>query len=129
MNENEMKVKFGLEAQGHIPTIERILSELGTSNESWTIIGKKIGWHPLTACAHYLRYVLEKQLNNQLMLGIQSSFVSCSKFGTTNLCDGCGAAKPHNSTSCEPCPVHQYDTCQPIVLKPGDMVKPFLPLN
>ncbi len=47
-----MPVLFGLEAQGHIPTIEQMLSE----NKTWDEIGKTIGWLPDTAQEHYERY-------------------------------------------------------------------------
>jgi len=43
---------FGLKAQGHIPTIERMLSE----GKDWEAIGKAIGWCPKTAQEHYERY-------------------------------------------------------------------------
>lgn len=42
-------VVFGLEAQGHIPTIERMLDE----QKTWDEIGKEIGWCPRTAMEHY----------------------------------------------------------------------------
>ena len=47
------RVLFGLKAQGHIPTIERMLKE----NKSWEEIGQEIGWLPKTAQEHYERYV------------------------------------------------------------------------
>ena len=53
-----VKVKFGLEQQGHIPTIEKMLLEWGRSDYYiWQKIGKEIGWCPLTACSWYLEYV------------------------------------------------------------------------
>ena len=42
-------VQIGLRAQGHIPTIERMLSEGAT----WGEIGKAIGWCPETAWRWY----------------------------------------------------------------------------
>lgn len=52
-------VKVGLEAQGHIPTIEAMLKDWGYSHKYvWEAIGKKIGWCPLTACASYVNYLL-----------------------------------------------------------------------
>lgn len=48
-----MPVLFGLEAQGHIPTIEKMLAE----NKTWDEIGKNIGWMPDTAQEHYERYL------------------------------------------------------------------------
>lgn len=53
-----VKVKFGLEQQGHIPTIEKMLLDWGRSDYYiWQKIGKEIGWCPLTACSWYLEYV------------------------------------------------------------------------
>lgn len=58
-----VQIKFGLEQQGHISTIEKIIDELGFINEhTWEEIGKEIGWCPQTACYHYMRY-LRKELN------------------------------------------------------------------
>jgi len=49
----DMPILFGLEAQGHIPTIEKMLSE----GKSWEEIGKTIGWCHDTAKEHYERYL------------------------------------------------------------------------
>lgn len=61
------KIVFGLEAQGHIPTIEAELKRWNDSNEYgndmtyspdvWRIIGKKIGWCPLSSCLSYFRHI------------------------------------------------------------------------
>lgn len=48
---------FGLEAQGHIPTIRAMLA----SRKTWTEIGDVIGWYPETAHTHYDRW-LERML-------------------------------------------------------------------
>lgn len=40
-----MKIKFGLRAQGHIPTVRRMLA----AGASWDEIGREIGWHGDTA--------------------------------------------------------------------------------
>ena len=42
-------VVFGLTAQGHLPTIEAMLGQ----GASWQMIGKAIGWCPITAERHY----------------------------------------------------------------------------
>lgn len=55
------KVKLGLEAQGCIPIIEKILSEIGSSYYAWETIGRQIGWEPLTACSAYYKYLLKKK--------------------------------------------------------------------
>lgn len=41
----EARVRFGLRAQGHTGTIDRMLADAGP----WDAIGKAIGWHPPTA--------------------------------------------------------------------------------
>lgn len=40
---------FGLKAQGHIPTIRKMLAE----GKTWEEIGEKIGWCPKTAKEHW----------------------------------------------------------------------------
>jgi hypothetical protein len=77
LEKSGLKVVFGLEAQGHIPTIE---SELKRWNEDfendypehkgknimtynkhvWDSIGKKIGWCPFSAALSYFEYLNEK---------------------------------------------------------------------
>ena len=49
-------ILFGLQAQGHIKTIEDMLSRGAT----WREIGNKIGWCAATAREHYERYCWEK---------------------------------------------------------------------
>lgn len=44
-------VRFGLKAQGHLPTIEKMIK----NGNTWEEIGKKIGWCPKTAKKHYDR--------------------------------------------------------------------------
>jgi hypothetical protein len=63
-----LKVEFGLEAQGHIPTIEAELkrwNEGGTDmtycKAVWEGIGKKIGWCSFTAALSYFEYLNKKQ--------------------------------------------------------------------
>ena len=48
---------FGLEAQGKIPVIERMLA----SGASWEEIGRAIGWCPETAERHYSWYLEQKE--------------------------------------------------------------------
>lgn len=55
-----MNVKFGLEQQGHIQTIERILDEYGVNEYAWNKIGKEIGWDANTACYFYVKYLRKK---------------------------------------------------------------------
>jgi hypothetical protein len=52
-------VVIGLEAQGHIPTVERMLAD----GESWEAIGEAIGWHGPTA-AEWYRYHLEGRIRS-----------------------------------------------------------------
>lgn len=54
LRESGIQIKFGLRAQGHIPTIERMLAEGCT----WPQIGFAIGWCPETAKRWY--YEIEK---------------------------------------------------------------------
>ena len=51
------KPVFGLQAQGHIPTIETMLSQ----GRTWEEIGKKIGWCPKTAQKHWGWYLEEQK--------------------------------------------------------------------
>lgn len=55
-------MKFGLEQQGHIPTIEKMIKEFGNSTSShlWENIGKEIGWDGTTAAYHYIEYLRKK---------------------------------------------------------------------
>ncbi len=48
----DVPFKFGLRAQGHIPTVERMLSE----GASWSEIGRAIGWDGDTARDFYERF-------------------------------------------------------------------------
>lgn len=50
------KIQFGLEAQGHIPYIERTLAEKGFTYHTWQEIAKHIGWDVLTAVCYYQDY-------------------------------------------------------------------------
>lgn len=55
-------VVFGLERQGHITTIEKMLKE----GASWDKIGKEIGRYPKTVKEHYGWYVEERsKLKNE----------------------------------------------------------------
>lgn len=56
-----VKPVFGLAAQGHLPTIERMIDE----NKSWDDIGQAIGWCPKTAQRHYLQYLRQQQTKVQ----------------------------------------------------------------
>ena len=84
IDEKGLKVKFGLEAQGHIETIEAVIKDRQNSmNESfpddginvmyskyvWDEIGRAIGWCPLTAALHYFNHLSSIQTvhpNNEL---------------------------------------------------------------
>lgn len=76
VEDSGLKVVFGLEAQGHIPTIESIINKWNESYKNhypdeplnmiyskhvWEEIGKKIGWCPFTACLNYFEYLEENQ--------------------------------------------------------------------
>lgn len=79
----DIKVVFGLEAQGHIPTIEAIIKrwndsfkEQFTDNEYsvnmmyskhvWDEIGKAIGWCPFTAALNYFEYMSKNKPESEL---------------------------------------------------------------
>lgn len=52
----DVPIVFGLQAQGHIPIIEEMLTQAKT----WEDIGNVIGWCPKTAEEHYERYAQSK---------------------------------------------------------------------
>lgn len=76
----KVKVQFGLEAQGHIKTIESIIERWNKvskenspdkkpinmmySKAVWEEIGKIIGWCPFTASLKYFKY-LENKSNDK----------------------------------------------------------------
>lgn len=57
-------VVFGLKAQGHLPTIGRMLGQ----GKTWEEIGKAIGWCPDTAKEHYRRMHMLDRLANTLKI-------------------------------------------------------------
>jgi len=48
-----VRIAFGLEAQGHIPTVEAMLAD----GLDWPAIGRRIGWHGETAKQYYERHL------------------------------------------------------------------------
>ena len=73
MENQKIKIAFGLVAQGHIQTIEKMISEYSENNEQnkegidlshssflWDKIAKTIGWHKETAMLHYISYLRRK---------------------------------------------------------------------
>lgn len=69
LDEKGAKVVFGLEAQGHIPTIEAIITkwndtpmdvQMQYSKALWDEVGKTIGWCSLTAALSYFQYLEHK---------------------------------------------------------------------
>ena len=52
-----VQIQFGLEQQGHIPTVERMLAE----GKTWDEIGDAIGWHGPTAEKFYDMYLKRKK--------------------------------------------------------------------
>ncbi len=62
-----LKMSFGLEQQGHISTIEKIIDDLGCNEYAWEKIGKEIGWCPNTASHHYIKYLREKINSNKFV--------------------------------------------------------------
>jgi hypothetical protein len=73
LKKSGLKVVFGLEAQGHIPTIEAEIKrwndsyieqfpneeplDMSYSKGVWEGIGKKIGWCPFAAALSYFEYL------------------------------------------------------------------------
>ena len=66
-----LKIALGLEAQGHLPTIEKILNkwnqndmgvDMTYTRHVWVEIGDAIGWDSLTAALSYFEH-LNRQKN------------------------------------------------------------------
>lgn len=51
MKDSGLKIRFGLEQQGHMPTIRRMLD----AGSAWGEIGAAIGWDPKTAMLWFQR--------------------------------------------------------------------------
>lgn len=65
-DEKGIIIAFGLEAQGHIETIEKQMkgwksSDPKLSRYFWEYISKKIGWCPLSASLNYFKYLENKR--------------------------------------------------------------------
>lgn len=79
LRECGLKPVFGLVQQGHIPTIERMLSE----GREWHEIGKEIGWNPNTAKMHYGWHIADKlnPLNGSYRTGtlVKREEITCEK--------------------------------------------------
>ncbi len=56
------RVVFGLEAQGHIPTVEAMLAE----GQDWKEIGRRIGWDGETAKQYYERHLARAALSSPM---------------------------------------------------------------
>jgi hypothetical protein len=71
MSEKKIRILFGLEAQGHIQTIQnyfdkhtrtierngkQIVIDPRFNMSDWKKIGEIIGWCPFTACLHWFKY-------------------------------------------------------------------------
>jgi hypothetical protein len=55
--DSNVRIVFGLEAQGHIPTIEASIKE----GADWAEIGRRISWDGETARAYYQRYLVRSK--------------------------------------------------------------------
>ena len=62
---DRVTVCIGLEAQGHIPTIEQMLRDGAT----WSDISLAIGWDAKTAARHYLWYIQRLAREEPIRLG------------------------------------------------------------
>ena len=90
INKKGLKISFGLEQQGHIATIERMLNEFGsaTSEYVWEKIGKEIGWSPNTAACYYIEYLRTKQniiYSIRKLEGLDAGKIWGSSFDTEKL--------------------------------------------
>lgn len=65
LDEIGVQVKIGLEAQGHIPTIEGMLAE----GRTWEEIGRRIGWDGETARTWYADHLEDRRAGGQGMDG------------------------------------------------------------
>lgn len=67
------KVLFGLEAQGHIKTIEDYFARFEDKElmmydcNAWSAISEKIGWSPFGAAMAYFKYLKEANNNAESM--------------------------------------------------------------
>ena len=63
---SKVRVVFGLEAQGHIPIVERMLKNWHpcpfdqNTFAVWDEIGKEIGWLGYAVCQDYIAYLKRK---------------------------------------------------------------------
>lgn len=86
----DIKVVFGLEAQGHIPTIQAELKrwndsykkdypneplDMSYSKHVWDGIGKLIGWCPFTAALYYFEWLSEQKTNTFLEYETQNELI------------------------------------------------------
>lgn len=71
---------FGLEAQGHIPTVERMLAEDAT----WDEIGKAIGWHGPAVADFFARYAL------RTIAQLREELAAANKRTPEGFCPPCG---------------------------------------
>ena len=54
MDKKGLTIAFGLEQQGHIPVVKKMLEK----NKTWKQIGEKIGWIPDAAEKSYEEYLI-----------------------------------------------------------------------
>ena len=78
LENKKVKIVFGLEAQGHIPTIQAEIRrwndsykeqfpdepplDMAYSKHVWEGIGKMIGWCPFTAALSYFEWLKKEKL-------------------------------------------------------------------
>ena len=88
-------VKFGLRAQGHLPTIERMLDE----GASWHAIGRAIGWSKHAACEYYTIHLREDAKAAQAawvaeLAELRAALKSCEEATCANF-DAVSAERDH----------------------------------
>jgi hypothetical protein len=74
-NLSDAPFAFGLEAQGHIPTVETMLD----GGSDWKSIGKAIGWDGDTAAQYYHRHLTRLAAMNCETIGVEDLEVGCCR--------------------------------------------------
>ncbi len=85
---SSVPIVFGLEAQGHIPTIEAMLND----GEEWPEIGRRIGWDWKTAKAYYQRFLSNSPTSDVPASDTAPISPSSETAGTVEVCPECDIA-------------------------------------
>lgn len=74
-NLSDAPFAFGLEAQGHIQTVETMLD----NGSDWKAIGNAIGWDGATAEQYYQRYLTRLASMKCETIGVEDLEVGCCR--------------------------------------------------